>query len=338
MKFQDYYQALGVAPAAPGEEIKKAYRRLAMQWHPDRHLREDRAEAEEKFKRISEAYEVLSDPEKRKKYDQIGTAGRNGEEWQPPPGTRKAAPEEFAGMFGGDGGFSDFFASLFGEEALRGPRHPRFRQRGADVRAELELTVTAAIHGGTHRFDLPTRASCPRCGGLGSLGEHVCPTCAGLGEVRRRKTIELATPKAIRDGQTLRLRGLGEPGEAGGEPGDLYLTTRLKSDRTYRIEGGNIEAEVPVAPWEAMSGAKVDVRTLDGAIVVSVPPGTRAGARLRVRSRGLLREDGSRGDFLAVIRFALPDTLSPRQRDLIRELGAESCPQVRGGAREGGGP
>ena len=343
MKFQDYYEVLGVPRTASPDEIRKAYRKLALKWHPDRHKPETRKEAEERFKRISEAYEVLSDPEKRKQYDQFGEHWKQGQEFTPPPGAsgraRAMTPEEFEQMFGGSaGGFSDFFTSMFGDQFRQASagagRHQRFRMRGADVQAELPLSLREAIAGGRRRFELPTTAPCPRCGGVGFLGEHVCPTCMGVGQVHGRKTVEVAIPRSIRDGQTLRLRGLGEPGDAGGEPGDLLLAVRLTSDDVYRVDGADVHADVPVAPWEALAGTKVDVRTPDGVLTLTVPAGTRAGQKLRLRGKGLDDGQGGRGDFYAVVRLALPEVLNERQRQLIKELSLAGPSLVGGGARE----
>ena len=346
MKFQDYYETLSVPRTASAEDIKRSYRKLALKWHPDRHKPETRKEAEERFKRISEAYEVLSDPEKRKQYDQFGEHWKQGQEFTPPPGAggaRHVSPEEFARMFGGGagGGFSDFFTNLFGDQFERevggGPRrHARFRERGADVQAELQLAVSDALAGGKRRFEIPATAPCPRCGGAGFLGEHVCPTCMGVGSVQQRRTVELALPRPLRDGQTLRLRGLGEPGEGGGEAGDLLLTLRLQSDATFRTDGADIEADLPLAPWKALAGARVDVRTPDGSVTLNVPPGTRAGTKLRIRGRGLDDGHGGRGNFYAVVRLALPETLTPEQRELLLKAGAAGGAPLHGGAREDG--
>lgn len=343
MKFQDYYEILGVARGASADDIKKAYRKLALKWHPDRHQGNGKKEAEDKFKRISEAYEVLSDPDKRQKYDQFGENWQHGQEFRPPPGGRTMSPEEFEQAFGGSGGFSDFFRSMFGEDMRRGSagrftRHARYRHRGADVRAELEVSVLDAVRGGKHSFEIPVTASCSRCGGVGMIGDHVCPSCGGVGQVSSRKTVDLTIPKGVRDGMQMRLKGLGEPGDEGGEGGDLMLTLRLASDDVYRVHGADVEADVPVAPWEAVAGCKVDVRTLDGVATVSVPPETRAGARLRMRGRGLEDGRGVRGDFYVVIRLALPDALTERQRELLKETAGAGTGAVKGGAREGGAP
>jgi curved DNA-binding protein len=339
VKFQDYYEALGVARDAKPEEIKRAYRKLALQWHPDRHKEGKRAEAEQKFKRISEAYEVLSDPEKRARYDRFGEHWKQGEEFAPPPGARTMSPEEFERVFGAGGtgggrGFSDFFASLFGDDLRRefggggGARHARFRHGGADVRGELHLTATQALARGKHEFAIPAAAACPRCGGVGFVSgsggagsgrEHVCPTCAGVGEVHTEKRVELAIPEGVRDGLELRLKGLGEPGE-GGPSGDLYLTLRIDSDERYRLVGDDLEAELAVTPWDAFLGTKAEVRTPHGVAMVTVPPETPAGTRLRLRGQGFPTAGGGRGDLHAVVRLVLPAELTPRQRELLREL------------------
>lgn len=345
MKFQDYYEVLGVPRTASDEDVKRAYRKLALKWHPDRAKAEQRKAAEEKFKQVAEAYEVLSDPEKRKKYDRFGEHWKQGQEFTAPPGSgggRQVTPEEFARMFGGaagrGGGFSDFFTNIFGEQFEQqvgggARRHARFAERGADVQAELALGVSDALAGGKRRFTLSGTATCGRCGGTGAIGNHVCPTCMGLGNVEQPRTVELSIPRAVRDGQTLRLRGLGEPGEGGGEAGDLLLSVRLRSDETFRIDGAHIEADVPLAPWEALAGAKVPVRTPDGSVTLNVPAGTRAGTRLRLRGRGLDDGHGTRGDFHAVIRIALPEELTPEQRELLAKAGAGGG-TVHGGARE----
>ncbi len=329
MKFQDYYEALGVPRGASAEDVKKAYRKLAMKWHPDRHPEgPKRVEAEQKFKHISEAYEVLSDPEKRTKYERFGEHWKQGEEFTPPEGARTMSREEFERAFGGRGGFSDFFASLFGEEMRHdvpggGGRHARFRQRGADVRAELALTATQAIQRGKSSFHVPATGPCPRCGGVGFVESHVCPTCGGVGQVQSEKEIALTIPEGARDGLELRLKGLGEPGE-GGPSGDLFLTLRIVSDETYRVNGSDLETDLVLAPWDAFVGAKADVRTALGVAAVTVAPETPAGTRLRLRGQGLADASGRRGDLFAVVRLVLPPRLSERQKELLRELAARA--------------
>jgi curved DNA-binding protein len=340
LRFQDYYEVLGVAREARPEEIKKAYRRLALRWHPDRHAEgPERRAAEERFKRISEAHEVLSDPEKRVRYDRLGERFKDGEEFTPPAGARHMSREEFEHAFGGSGGFSDFFAEMFGDQFRRDfgggfrRQHARYRHGGADVRAELELPIGRALAGGTSTFRVPTTSGCPTCGGVGFVGEHTCPTCVGVGRVRGERSIELKIPENVRDGLVLRLQGLGEPGQEGGEPGDLHLTLRLVSDGLFEIDGADVVADLLLAPWEALVGRRVDVRTPRGVATTVVPPETKAGARLRLRGQGLAGKDGGDGDLSLVVRYALPSPMSERQRELLRELADAPGAEVRGGAR-----
>ncbi len=349
--FQDYYQVLGVARDASAEDVKKAYRKLALRWHPDRHPEgEERQRAEETFKRVSEAYEVLSDPEKRARYDRFGESWQHGQEFTPPAGARRMSREEFERAFGGGGGggggsaggFSDFFAEMFGDiferEVGRGPRrHARYRHRGADVQAELHLPLGELFAREKRSFALTGQAACPRCGGVGFVDEHVCPRCVGVGRVPTTRQVELTLPEDARDGMVLRLRGLGEPGDAGGESGDLHLVLRLEGDARYRLHGSDVEGEVSVYPWDAVSGTRVDVRTARAAVTLRVPPGTRAGARLRLAGQGLADGRGGRGDFHALVRYVLPEPLSERQRELLRELAATTESPV-GEAAGGGKP
>ncbi len=344
MKFQDYYQVLGVERSADQDAIRTAYRKLALQWHPDKHPEGERTAAEERFKRISEAYEVLSDPEKRSKYDKFGEHWEHGAEFTPPPGQGSMSREDYAQAFGGHGGFSDFFEQMFGEQlrqnmAGSSEQHARYRHRGSDVRADLSLKIGDAILGGKRQFEIPATVSCPRCGGVGAIAEHICPTCAGVGQLRENKTVSLSIPETVHDGQTLRLRGLGEPAMQGGEAGDLRLTLRLQSDEVYRLQGEDVEADVPVAPWEAMAGTKVSVRSPRSIAVATIPPNTPAGAKLRLREQGLSRKGGGFGDFFIVVRYALPGDLSAEQRQLLDKLSEISAAEVLGGARltEGAG-
>lgn len=350
MKFVDYYETLGVARSASADDIKRAYRKLAKEWHPDRHPPHKRKEVEERFKRIAEAHEVLSDPEKRKRYDELGEHWRHGQDFQPPPGGgyRTVSPEEFARMFGGGagggaGGFSDFFAQMFGDMfqgaggaggggpfgagGTRGRSRPR--AKGQDVEAAIELKVGEALLGGKRSFSLAAAVPCEPCDGEGRVGRSTCPACGGLGYTQRDRTIELAIPKDAHDGQVLRLRGLGEPGDR--EPGDLLLTLRLVDDDVYRQRDGDVEADVVVAPWEALQGTTVELQVPAGVATARIPPGVRQGQKLRLRGQGLVRADGSRGDLFLVVRFGLPEPLSPRQRELLEALAAAGG-VVRGGA------
>jgi len=337
VEFQDYYGVLDVAREASADDIKKAYRKLALKWHPDRHPEGERAEAETRFKRIAEAYEVLSDPDKRSRYDRLGQNWKQGDDFRAPEQEGHMSPEDFEKAFGA-GGFSEFFKSAFADDLRRqyggaAPRHGRYRHRGADVRAELSLPAGIAMAGGRSRFEVPATKTCERCGGVGFVGQHVCPACVGVGRVHERRTIDLAIPDRVRDGMTMRLAGLGEAGEAGGERGDLYLTIRLDSDDVYRVDGADVEADLPVTPWEAVLGARIGVVTPDGHVTLTVAPGSKAGTRLRLRGKGFADTSGKRGDFYAVLRLALPE-LTPKQTELMREMAGGGSAPLRGGARE----
>lgn len=327
MKFQDYYEVLGCQRGADADAIKKAYRRLALEWHPDRQPDEKKDAAEIKFKQIGEAYEVLSDPEKRAKYDRFGENWEHGQEFEPQPGQRSSSREEFERAFGGSGGFSDFFQEFFGGEFRQGfrggaERHARYRYRGADVRAEIRLSIGEAIAGGKRSFVVPARVSCPRCGGTGFLDGHVCPSCASVGFVHKNETVELKIPVDVRDGMKLRLKGLGEPGEGGGERGDLHLVLRLDDDERNRLVDGELEVRVTLAPWEAFTGAKRDVRTARGMVTLKVPPGSRSGERLRLRGQGFAKQGGGHGNCYVRLELDLPEKLTARQEELLRQLSA----------------
>ncbi len=325
MKFQDYYEVLGVARDADEDALKKAYRKLALKWHPDRHQGDDRGPAEARFKQISEAYEVLLDPEKRKKYDRFGEHWEHGQEFEPGPGQRTMTPEEFETSFGQSAGFSDFFQEIFGGQFRqdfpgRQGRHARYQYRGADAHAELRLPLSEAIAGGKRNFEIPSRVSCPTCGGTGFVTTHVCPTCAGVGQVQKRQTVSLTIPGDLWDGMQLRLKGLGEPGESGGENGDLHLLLKLEADDTYRLVDDGLEVRLVVTPWEAHAGTRYTARTARGTVSVAIPPGSRSGLRLRLRNQGLADGKGSHGDCFVRLEMDLPTNLSPRQQELLREL------------------
>ncbi|MCK5944493.1 MAG: J domain-containing protein [Planctomycetes bacterium] len=340
--FQDYYQTLGVSRTASADEIKRAYRKLAKEWHPDRHPESERDEVEKKFKAIAEAHEVLSDPEKRKRYDSLGANWRHGQEFQGRQGG--IDPEQFAHMFGGagagrgGGGFSDFFAQMFGDMFAGGGQRRAHRAppRGADAEAEIELSVGEALLGGKRAFTFRMRVPCEVCGGEGRLPSGACPACGGLGATNQQKNIELKIPDDVRDRQVLRLRGLGQPSAAG--PGDLLLTLRLVDDDVYRSRGrGDVEADVEIAPWDVLADTRVDVAVRGGTATARIPAGTRSGDKLRLRGQGLHRTDGSRGDLYLVVRMALPAELTDEQRELLKRLG-EASPEVRGGAARTGSP
>jgi DnaJ-class molecular chaperone len=320
VKFRDYYEVLGVPRGASGDEIKTAYRRLARKHHPDLHHGKARQKAEEEFKEINEAYTVLSDPEKRARYDQLGPNWKAGMDFTPPPGGEPHVRVEYGDLGDMDGAaFSDFFASLFGHPEGR----PRSQQRlaGRDIETELSLELEEAYRGGRRSVALEALEVCRVCGGAGVSGDRVCQACSGQGVIGKPRTLEVQIPPGARDGTRLRLGGQGEPGRNGGPPGDLYLVVRVRPHRLYRVSGDDLEIDLPLYPWEAALGAEVEVPTLDGPVALKVPRGAPAGQRLRLRGKGLVRRDGSRGDLYARLRLVLPTILTDEQRRLLEQVG-----------------
>ncbi|MBI5211366.1 MAG: J domain-containing protein [Elusimicrobia bacterium] len=325
IEFKDYYAVLGVKKDAPADEIKQAYRRMARQHHPDLHLDKDKARAADKFKEINEAYEVLSDPDKRAKYDQIGPGWDALQEPAPPSG----AGEERRGYHqAGPGesfsGFSDFFETLFGEAGTRGfaeggdfKGDPR---KGPDVEAELPLSLEDSLHGGDKKISILAPTLCSLCRGSGRRGNCFCPACAGVGETRQEKSITAHLPGFIRDGMRLRLQGQGGPSTHGAAPGDLFLRIRLLPHPLFKVSGSDLEAVATVMPWEASLGGVITVPTLEGPVRIRLPAGTHAGRRLRIAGKGLGKESGARGDLHAVVRIDIPGHTNERMEKLYREL------------------
>jgi curved DNA-binding protein len=327
VKFRDYYEVLGVSKTATENEIKNAYRKLARKNHPD--VNPGDKSAEDKFKEINEAYEVLSDPEKRKRYDQLGSNWKAGADFTPPPGWEGAHVEfgDFGDIFGrggGPSGFSDFFESLFGSR--RGARTGAgFRMRGQDVEAEIALTLEEAHRGQTRTINFQATEPCPDCKGSGSKDGKICPTCRGAGAIRRPKSLDVTVPAGVRDGSVIRLAGQGEPGTSGAPGGDLFLRVRIEPHPLFSTVGGDdIQVELPVAPWEAVLGAEVSVPTLDGPVEMKIPAGVQGGQRLRLRGQGLNRRGGGRGDQYAKLKIVIPPKLTAEEKKLFEKLAAGS--------------
>jgi curved DNA-binding protein len=314
VQYKDYYQSLGVPRTASADEIKKSFRKLAREFHPD--VAKDKKKAEEKFKEINEAYEVLSDPDKRKKYDELGADWKSGAEFRPPPGHGgfgggqafrggRASSEEF--HFGGTG-FSDFFEQMFGAR-MRGAGGSGFGQRGGFSQEEI------AERGGDIEGDI-----------MVSLEE------ATRGSVRtvnvshgdRRESHQVKIPAGISEGQKLRLAGRGENGSGGGEAGDLYLRVRFAKHPDFDVDGHNLIYELELAPWEAALGAEISVPTLDGKVNIKIPAGAPSGQKLRVRNRGLAQRDGVRGDLMVVTKIVVPEKISGAEKKLWEQLAHES--------------
>jgi curved DNA-binding protein len=304
--YKDYYESLGVSRTASADEIKKSYRKLAREFHPD--VAKDKKKAEERFKEINEAYEVLSDPEKRKKYDELGAHWKSGAEFRPPPGYGGfGGGQPFRGSrtdagefhFGGTG-FSDFFEQLFGSRMRGGFAGPggvaeeELAERGADIEGDIMVSLEEAARGSVRTVNV-------------THGDH-------------RESHQVKIPAGIAEGQRLRLAGRGESGSGGGANGDLYLRVRFAKHPDFEVDGHNLTYEVELAPWEAALGAEISVPTLDGRVNIKIPAGTPSGQKLRVRGRGL----GKDGDLLVVARIVVPHKITDAQRKLWEQLAKES--------------
>ncbi|MGA2245902.1 MAG: J domain-containing protein [Verrucomicrobiota bacterium] len=310
--YKDYYESLGVPRTASADDIKKSFRKLAREFHPD--VAQDKKKAEEKFKEINEAYEVLSDPDKRKKFDELGAHWKSGAEFRPPPGYGgfgggqafrggRAGAQEF--HFGGTG-FSDFFEQLFGGRMRGGfDQHgnlagEEIAERGADIEGDILVTLEEAARGSVRTVNV-------------SHGD-------------RRESHQVKIPAGITEGQRLRLAGRGESGSGGGESGDLYLRVRFARHPDFDVDGHNLVYELELAPWEAALGAEISVPTLDGRVNIKIPAGTASGQKLRVRGRGL----GKDGDLLVVTKILVPHKIGEAQKKLWEQLAKESKFNPRG--------
>ncbi|NMS89941.1 molecular chaperone DnaJ [Clostridioides difficile] len=357
---RDYYEVLGISKGAEAQEIKKAYRKLAMKYHPDRNPGDE--EAEEKFKEINEAYEVLSDDTKRKTYDQFGHDGLNGQ-----------------GGFGGQGGFNgqgfggfedmfgDIFGDMFGGGFGGGRQRRRGPQRGADIRQSVTISFEEAAFGkkmsikvnrseeceecsgtgakpgtskktcstcnGTGQVrtvqrtpfgNIASSRPCSACNGTGEVIESPCSKCHGTGNTRKVKTIEVDIPAGIDDGQMIKLSGQGEVGEKGAPRGDLYIVVNVKSHPLFTRDGNDIYFEMPITFVQATLGDEIEVPTLDGKVKYSIPEGTQTGTVFRLKEKGIPRIRGnSRGDQYVKVVVEIPKKLNDKQKDLLREFAKE---------------
>ncbi|GGZ14167.1 chaperone protein DnaJ 1 [Streptomyces inusitatus] len=380
---KDYYKVLGVPKDATEAEIKKAYRKLAREFHPDANKGD--AKAEERFKEISEANDILGDPKRRKEYDEAralfgnggfragpgGAGGGNfnfdlGDLFGGPQGGGQGGPG--AGGFGG--GLGDVFGGLFNRGA--GPAGPRTQpRRGQDVESEVTLSFTEAVDGATVPLRMSSSAACKACSGTGDKNgtPRVCPTCVGTGQVSRggsgsfsltdpcveckgrgliaqdpcevckgsgrarsSRTMQVRIPPGVSDGQRIRLRGKGAPGERGGPAGDLYVVVHVGEHPVFGRKGDNLTVTVPVSYTEAVLGGEVRVPTLGGpAVTLKLPPGTPNGRTMRARGKGAVRKDGTRGDLLVTVEVAVPRELSDKAKEALeayREAIAEEDPRA----------
>ena len=315
VEFKDYYKVLGVPRNASEEDIKKAFRKLARQYHPD--VAKDKKGAEEKFKEINEAYEVLGDPENRTKYDELGASWREDGSFRPAPGRQGRGPRpggEESFEFHVDGtGFSDFFEQFFGRGGRFGgmddfaPPHARsteeegFALRGADLESDILVTLEEALAGSVRTVSLQR-------------------VNRRTGEAKTQ-TLKVRIPPGVHEGQAIRVAGMGEDGVGGGASGDLYLRVRFAAHPEFRVRGADLYYALDLAPWEAVLGTKVVVPTLKDRVSVRIPPGTTQGRQLRVRGRGLpIDSSGRQGDLYVVVNIQVPPEPGEEERELWKQL------------------
>ncbi len=345
MAKRDYYEVLGVDRGADDTELKKAYRRLAMKYHPDRNPGD--TEAEEKFKEVKEAFEILSDSQKRSAYDQFGHAGVD-------------ASAGGGGFGGGAGGFGDIFDSVFGDIFGAGGRGGTRAYRGADLRYDLEMTLEEAVSGTEIKIRVPTlvdcetcdgkgsrsgrapdtcntcggvgqvrmqqgffsvQQTCPRCRGSGKTVSDPCATCGGSGKTRGNKTIAVKVPAGVDNGDRIRLSGEGEPGQNGGPPGDLYVNVVVKPHPIFTREESDLRCEVPIDFATAALGGELEVPTLEGRVVLKIPPETQTGKMFRLRGKGVRSvRGGGVGDLICRVAVETPVNLSKEQKELLQSF------------------
>jgi molecular chaperone DnaJ len=349
VQFRDYYKTLGVDHAADEKAIRAAYRKLARKYHPD--VNAGDKTSEDKFKEVNEAYDVLSDPEKRAMYDRYGAdwqryreAGFNASE--PYARSGGSGATDFGQWFTGqsDGGyrvefgqnetsgFSDFFQTLFGSgrRAAGGFSQRLQRRRGQDVELAVDVSFDEAFRGTTRRFQVSVPDQCATCGGTGLARGTTCPTCDGTGTVERTKAIEVKIPAGVQTGSKVRVAGQGGAGQAGGPPGDAYLIINVKPSSAFERIGDDLNTQVDVPLYTALLGGEAEVRTPTGKVALTIPPETQSGRIFRLRGQGMpkLRSTkNERGDLLAQVRVLLPTNLTDEERihvEALRKLRAPS--------------
>ncbi|HKV38033.1 MAG TPA: molecular chaperone DnaJ [Blastocatellia bacterium] len=343
MPATDYYKILGVQPNAEPDEIKKAYRRLARKHHPD--VNPGDRKAEERFKQLSEAFEILSDPKKREVYDRYGYYSEHAESARPSPGF------DFSAFGAGATGFRDIFSELF--SGIKGQAQPRKPQKGADLEYPLALSFQDAMLGVTTKIEVERSENCDACDGTGEIAKQSkacpacggtghttgrfgvtarcgqcsgsgklappCPACHGRGVTPKKETIQVRIPAGVDTGSRIRVAGKGNAGPLGTGHGDLYIVTNVHEHAYFQRQGDNIHCTVPITVPEAALGAKIEVPTVDGKALLRIPPGTQSGQRFRLRERGApsLRAGGLRGDQYVEVKVTLPKVISEETKDLL---------------------
>jgi molecular chaperone DnaJ len=321
MAGKDYYQVLGVNRSASEKEIKQAYRRLARKHHPDLNPNDKAAEA--RFKEINSAYQVLSDSEKRKKYDQYGDQWEHADQFARAGGQERVrwdfgqggAPFHYAEA----GDFGDILSSLFGGGA--GPRMRRGPQRGQDVESTVEVSLEEAYHGSTRMLQLQTTEPCTSCGGTGRVGNRACTVCGGVGGKVSPRRLEVKIPPGVREGSRIRIAGEGAPGMAGGSKGDLYLVVKLLPHKLFERQGDDLYTDVSVPLTTAILGGEVRVPTLNGNLSLKVPTETQNGRVFRLAGKGMPVLGGAKyGSLFARAKVVIPTNLSEEERKLFEKL------------------
>ena len=350
---KDYYKVLGVSENATEKEITRAYRRLAKRYHPDAN-----PGAEERFKEVSAAYDVLGDADKRKEYDEVRRLGPLGNPFAGAGGS--AGPRGFTTNFGAED-LGDLLGNLFGRGGRTATRTRMGAQRGDDLEAELHLSFQDAVEGVTTTVNVTSDAACSTCGGTGAAPgtsqvicpacggqgvvaenqglfsfsqpcaecrgtgmrvESPCPGCQGSGLVRRPRQVKVRIPPGVDDGQRIRVKGRGGAGHNGGPSGDLFVVVRVRPHELFGRKGRNLTLSAPVTFAEAALGATIKVPTLDGPVSLRIPPGTRSGRTFRVRGHGIPAANGRRGDLLVTVEVAVPERLSAAEREAVEALAA----------------
>ena len=322
MAGKDYYQILSVSRNASEKEIKQAYRRLARKHHPDLNPGDKSAEA--KFKEINAAYEVLSDPEKRKKYDQFGEQWEYAEQFAKSGGQERIRWDFNKGgttfEYGDLSGFGDIFSSLFGDSGV-GSRMRRGSQRGQDVESTIEVSLEEAYHGSMRVIQLQIEEPCAACGGTGRVGNRVCTICNGAGGKVIPKRLEVKIPAGVRDGSRIRIAREGGPGHAGGNKGDLYLVAKVLPHKLFERKGDDLYTEVSVPLATAILGGEVGLPTLNGNLSLKIPPETQNGRVFRMAGKGMPQLGNNKyGNMFAKVKVVLPTNLTEEEKKLFERL------------------
>lgn len=335
MKYKDYYKILGVDRNADEKQIKSAFRKLARQYHPDVNKSPD---ASVKFKEINEAYEVLSDKEKRQRYDSFGSGWQEGSNFTPPPGFENIHINFGEGGYGGGfrtfgdfgemgglGGFSEFFEAMFGDfgqqsQGRPGRQQHAYTQRPQQPEENLDMTMDLFIDledlmgEGTKAVKTSYMDKCPECGGRGSM----CYKCGGSGVTSVSKTLNVKIPKGIKEGSKIRLAGEGKT--SSGRKGNLYFIIKYKQHPDYTVDGANITSDAEVAAPKAVLGTVAEVKTLHGLVKVTIPAGTQSGKSLRLKGLGLPKKEGGFGDHIAKVKITIPEHPSDKEKELYKKL------------------